>query len=240
MQEISVAAIVVLVTGLAACSADGSSSKPFTLDSGSDYRPMLTGARIPVPIAAEQPRLNPPPASGVDASMTDVPDAPGSKPWRVRLIGGVGIATGDDAPDSEGQLAMDVGRVLPGGVEVDIFWRTQRAPFDREPNGTDCGVIYFLGAKASGEWPLASSRYYAWGGLGAGAFWTDSYIDNDSGFGVMGEGGLGYVLSANARLRLGVGLQGIDSEVGRNDPADDGSSRWLLIFAPALQLEFHF
>lgn len=94
--------------------------------------------------------------------------------------------------------------------------------------------------KVSFEKSLGGGRWYAWGGAGPEYFWTSDYFRDHSGIGLFGEAGIGYVVNRNFRIRAGVNVHGMDTDVGRRSAADDGESRWLFAIAPVVGLEFVF
>jgi len=165
-----------------------------------------------------------------------------------RAVGGVSFVEGDDPGDSCSYFGADVGRTFCGTEcgcwGVDLFYRTHSTRFDRVvatgATGRDAGRFHHLGIKATYERSIRKSRFYWWAGVGPEYFWTDDYQDNDSGFGVFGEAGLGYIVSRNWRVRAGVNLHGFDTDVGRLNAVNDGSSRWLWAIAPVIEIEGKF
>ena len=159
----------------------------------------------------------------------------------MRALVGLSYGAGTDPGDGCCYMGADVGRTLCGSCwTIDGFWRTDTARFDRSPTGEDGGRWSYVGVKASYERSLGGGRWFAYGGAGPEYFWTSDYLQDDSGLGVFGEAGIGYVLSRNWRVRAGVDLHGMYTDAGRKSPADDGNSRWLLKVAPHVGVEFDF
>ena len=127
---------------------------------------------------------------------------------------------------------------------LDLFYRYHSGQFDRANQGQpakDGGSWHHIGAKFTFERPFGSgSKWYGWAGVGPEYWWTEDYLTDDSGFGVFGELGVGYVLSRNLRLRAGVNVHGLDTDVTRELPVNDGQSRWLWVVAPVVEVELDF
>jgi hypothetical protein len=156
---------------------------------------------------------------------------------------GYAFSFGEDSADPCLYLGGDIG-YTPCGTKCgcwgfDLFYRTQSVQFDRDPAGADGGDFHFVGVKLTYERSI-HGRWYAYAGAGPEYFWTNDYIDDDSGFGIFAEAGIGYMLTRTLRLRFGVEAHGLDTDVGRQSPADDGQSRWLWLVAPVAGLEFSF
>jgi hypothetical protein len=174
--------------------------------------------------------------------------------FHVRGVFGYHWFVGEDAPDGACTYwGFDVGRTLCGSEcsgcwGFDAFFRTHGARFDRElpvtggpaPVAEDGGDWYHVGLKATYEQAFGRSRFYWWAGAGPEYWWTDGYVQDDSGFGVFAEAGVGFVLDTHWRLRAGVNVHGLSTDVGRLDPMDDGDSRWLWVVAPVIEVEGSF
>jgi hypothetical protein len=163
--------------------------------------------------------------------------------WHLRAVGGYAFFFGEDPAEPCIYLGADVGRTFCGCWGLDLFYRYNSGRFDRinDPRATkDGGEFHHLGVKLTMEHSFNRSRFYWWAGLGPEYFFTKKYLENDSGFGVFGELGVGYVFNQNFRARLGVNAHGLSTTVTRENPADDGEARWLWIVAPVLEVEFDF
>ncbi|MHC5012258.1 MAG: hypothetical protein ACYTG6_15165, partial [Planctomycetota bacterium] len=124
-------------------------------------------------------------------------------------------------------------------------YRYNSGRFDRQVPGRtlleDGGHWHHFGAKLTWERSFTStSPWYFWFGFGGEYFVTQDYVNDDEGFGIFGEIGLGYVVNQNIRVRLGLNAHGVDTDVTRLNPVNDGQSRWLWIWAPVLELEVDF
>lgn len=168
----------------------------------------------------------------------------GISQWHGRAVVGMAFSEGTDPFIECSYYGLDVGRTFCGCWGLDLYYRYNSGRFKRDPAtgfSRDGGSWHHFGAKITFEKSFGrSSKFYAWGGLGAGYFTTADYIDDDSGFEIFGEAGLGYNVSRNWRLRAGVNIHGMDTSVTRFSPADDGDSRWLWIIAPVIELEGSF
>lgn len=166
--------------------------------------------------------------------------------WHVRGVAGFVFYEGDDPADDCGYGGVDIGRTFCGCWSLDAYYRWNSGQFDRADPGSalaeDGGDWHHVGLKVGLETPLGgrNSRFYLWGGLGAGWFWTEGYADDDDGFEGFAEAGLGFLLSSNLRIRVGVNVHGMDTSVGRLNPADDGEDRWLWLIAPVAEVELTF
>lgn len=186
------------------------------------------------PLAAVQP-----------ANPCWLPCENGISRWHVRgLIGFVTFA-GEDPGEDCGYWGVDLGRTFCGCWGLDAFYRWNSGQFDRlNVNGgidEDGGDWHHFGVKFTYEGRIGNNpRWTWWAGLGPEYFTTDGYIDDDSGFGIFGELGVSFAVTEAIRIRAGVGIHGVDTDVGRENPIDDGESRWLWIFGPHLGLEFSF
>jgi len=168
----------------------------------------------------------------------------GISQWHGRAVVGRAFSSGTDHFIECSYYGADVGRTFCGCWGLDLYWRYNTGRFHRDTAlGTikDGGEWHHFGGKVGFARSLGrDSKLYAWAGLGAGYFTTNKYIQDDSGFEVFGEGGIGYNISQNWRVRAGVNVHGMDTDVTRRLPADDGSSRWLWIIAPVIELEGSF
>jgi hypothetical protein len=173
-----------------------------------------------------------------------LPCADGISQWHVRGVIGRSFSEGTDSMEDCTYYGADIGRTFCGCWGLDAYYRYNTGRFTRDvPAGRflDGGEWHHIGAKFTYERGFSkNSRLYYWGGVGGGLFWTDKYIDNDSGPEVFGEAGLGYVLSKNWRVRAGVNVHGMDTSVTRRLPVNDGRSRWLWIIAPVAEIEADF
>ena len=173
--------------------------------------------------------------------------ADGLSQWHIRGVVGQVFFEGTDAPDSCDYAGIDIGRTFCGCWGVDVFYRWHSGQLDRLQNGMVMrdgsefpDGFHHVGVKLTYESAIGNSKWFLWGGAGPEYFWTEGYINNDSGFGVYGEAGIGYVFNRNFRVRGGVNVHGFDTDVTRLNPADDGDSRWLWAIAPVIQLEVNF
>jgi hypothetical protein len=171
-----------------------------------------------------------------------LPCADGLSQWHVRGAIGYAFYEGDDPADSCIYWGADVGRTFCGCWGLDLFYRYHSGQFDRQGSTItkDGGSWNHVGIKATYEKSFGQSRFYWWVGAGPEYFWTSDYIQDDNGFGVFGEAGVGYLISQNLRVRAGINVHGMDTDTGRLNPANDGQSRWLWVLAPVLELEFDF
>lgn len=168
----------------------------------------------------------------------------GISQWHVRAVGGVSFSEGDDPFEDCSYFGADIGRTFCGCWGLDLYWRYNSGRFTRDEGNAlirDGGEWHHFGAKVTLERSFGrDSRFYAWAGIGAGYFTTNKYLFDDSGFEVFGEAGIGYNLSENWRIRAGVNVHGMDTDVTRRLPVDDGRERWLWIIAPVIELEGSF
>jgi len=177
----------------------------------------------------------PPPACGLPCENGAAPG------WHVRAVAGLTTWFGTDAGDDCAYFGADFGRSFCNTCwGIDVFWRGHTAQFERSPVGEDGGMWNHVGVKATFEKSFGGSRWYGWVGAGPEYFWTSDYLHDDSGFGVYGEAGIGYVVNRNLRIRAGFGVHGMDTDAGRFSPAEDGESRWLWVLAPMVGLELDF
>jgi len=169
----------------------------------------------------------------------------GISQWHGRVVGGRAHFEGTDPAADCTYMGVDIGRTFCGCWGLDLYYRYNSGRFRREPTQQtsfrDGGEWHHFGVKVTKEASLGrSSKFFVWGGLGAGYFTTSKYIKNDSGIEGFGELGVGYNLSRNWRVRAGVNVHGMDTDVTRKVPLNDGRSRWLWIIAPVAELEGSF
>jgi len=174
-----------------------------------------------------------------------LPCKDGISQWHLRGVLGYATFSGTDSPENCTYWGLDVGRTFCGCWGWDLYYRYNSGRFTREPTPgvtfKDGGEFHHFGTKLTYERGFGrNSRLYWWTGFGGGYFTTSKYIANDEGFEVFGEAGLGYVLSRSWRLRAGVDVHGMDTDVTRRLQDDDGQSRWLWIVAPVVEVEFSF
>jgi hypothetical protein len=189
------------------------------------------------------PVAAPAPLAGPCWSGCGLPCEEGISMWHVRGVAGRAFYAGCDAPDDCGYFGADVGRSFCGCWGLDAFYRWSSGRFHRilDPRASrDGGYLHHVGLKFTMEHSFSKSHFYWWVGVGPEYFWTADYLDNDHGFGVFGEAGVGYVLNQTLRIRVGLNAHGDSTDVTRRDPADDGSSRWLWTLAPVAELEVDF
>ena len=189
-------------------------------------------------------------APAVIASGCRLPCEEGLSQWHVRGVGGVVLYEGDDPGEDCGYLGLDVGRTFCGCWGVDAFYRWNSGEFDTfRPSrgnpgtlvfGQDGGDWHHFGLKLTYESSFNNSRFYWWAGAGPEYFTTSDYDDDDEGFGVFGELGIGYVVSPTWRIRAGVNVHGVDTKVTRELPINDGKRRFLWLIAPVLEVEASF
>jgi hypothetical protein len=171
-----------------------------------------------------------------------LPCADGISQWHVRGVLGYAFAFGDDPPNECLYWGLDLGRTFCGCWGLDLFYRYHSGQFDRAnlPQPTkDGGEWHHVGAKFTYEFGFGG-RWYGWAGIGPEYWWTNDFLNDDSGFGVFGELGVGYVINQSWRVRAGVNVHGLDTDVTRENPANDGQSRWLWFVAPVIEVEFSF
>lgn len=171
-----------------------------------------------------------------------LPSDNGISMWYLTGVFGRSFHFGDDHADPCWYWGFDSGRSFCGNWGLDLFYRYHSGQYERDEQGApdmDGGSTHHAGFKLTYDIPLAGD-FYAWTGAGPEYWWTEDYLTDDSGIGVYAEAGLGWVINRNLRLRAGVNMHGMDSDVTRKDPADDGQSRWLWVIAPVLQAEFAF
>ena len=203
------------------------------------------GAQRPTPryaVAALPPHVF---GAASDRAGCGLPCEGGGQQWHVRGLFGRAFFSGTDEASDCTYWGADLGTNFCGSCwGIDAFFRRHSGRFDRMvpggPNGRDGGNFNHIGLKLTFQQGISNSNFYWWFGIGPAYFESEDYLVNDDGFGVFGEIGLGYNFSRNVRLRGGVNVHGFDTVVGRLDPADDGNSRFLLVFAPVIGLELSF
>lgn len=173
-----------------------------------------------------------------------LPCEQGQSSWHVRGVFGWAFYSGDDDPADDAYFGADLGYTSCNGCwGLDLFFRTHSAELTRAVPGAALvrqdGDFSHLGVKLTYQGSF-SSTFFGWLGVGPEFWWTDGYTRDEDGFGFFVEAGLGVNLSRNVRLRGGVNLHGFDTDVVRLDPADDDNSRFLLVIAPVVELEFSF
>jgi hypothetical protein len=191
---------------------------------------------------APQPYQAPAAAPARCWSGCGLPCSDGLSQWHVRAGIGYAFYEGDDPASECLYWGFDLGRTFCGCWGLDLFYRYHSGQFPREggPITEDGGSFHHVGVKATFERPFGSSRFYWFVGLGPEFFWTEDFINDDEGFGIFAEVGVGYVINQTFRVRAGLDLHAIDTDVGRLNPADDGDSRWLLVIAPTIGIEIAF
>ncbi len=263
--HLGTATTILLTAGLlAGCAtagrtfASGSSSAPDTPPAASPpAAPDAAEPPAPAAAPATKPSVLPveaPPYAGssyADVGCGPAPCAPicglpcenGCGGWHVRAGVGYAFSLGEDPADPCVYFGADIGYTFCGTKcgcwGIDAFYRTQSAQFDRDPGGEDGGDFHFVGVKLTYERTI-QGRWYGWAGAGPEYFWTSDYLDDDSGIGGFAEVGIGYMLSRSVRLRAGVEVHLMNTDVGRQSVADDGESRWLWLVAPVVGLELTF
>lgn len=173
----------------------------------------------------------------------------GCSEWHIRALGGRSFKTGDDPADLCLFAGVDIGRTFCGCWGLDLYYRYHSGQFDREgwttaagaPISEDGGNFHHVGLKVTTEREFGrNSRWYWWAGLGAGYYWSEDYIDDEDGFEVFAEFGVGYMLNRNVRIRGGLNAIVMDTAVGRKNIANAGVSRTHWILAPVIGVEFDF
>lgn len=171
-----------------------------------------------------------------------LPSDNGISMWYLTGVFGRSFHSGDDPADPCWYWGFDAGRSFCGNWGMDTFYRYHSGQYERDQRGQpsmDGGSTNHVGFKLTYDIPLAGD-FYIWTGAGPEYWWTQDYLNDDSGVGVYAESGLGWVITRRLRLRAGVNVHGMDSDVTRKDPANDGQSRWLWVVAPVVQAEFAF
>jgi hypothetical protein len=211
------------------------------------------------------PPCEPAPCAPPPPPPCGLPCERGVSEWHVRGVIGVPYLFGTDAGHGCDYWGVDVGNTRCNCVGIDAFYRTMtcsdkrvgaigplpsptsqvnprvaEARFDRNGFGEDGGTIQFVGVKATYQGSIANSKIYGYVGAGPEYFWTQKYIDNDSGIGGFAEAGLGWRFASWGSLRLGVDVHGDYTSVTRKAIVDSGESRLLWTVAPIVGVEFDF
>ena len=216
----------------------------------------------PAPPCATPPPCAAPPPCAPTPPPCGLPCERGQSDWHVRVLGGVPFMVGTDAGEGCYYLGADIGTTRCNCIGFDAFYRMMNcddervspagprtsptgrraipARFDRDEFGKDGGLIQFVGLKATYEKSFGGSNLYGWVGAGPEYFWTNKYIDNDSGFGGFAEAGVGWRLGSWGAVRLGVDIHGDNTSVTRKAVAHSGDSRFLWTIAPTIGMEFDF
>jgi len=171
-----------------------------------------------------------------------MPCTAGVSMWYLTGVLGFAFYEGVDPAESCGYWGFEIGRTFCGCWGLDLFYRYHSGQFDRtnppQP-AKDGGAWHHVGVKFTYDMHIAG-QFYGWGGIGPEYWWTEDYLNDDSGFGIFGELGVGYVFNRNIRLRAGLNVHWLDTDVTRNLPANDGESRTLWVIAPVISLEYAF
>ncbi len=211
-------------------------------EAGRVARPVARPAAASVAIGCAAPADACAPVCEPAPTFCGLPCENGRWNWRVRAVGGYPFQFGDDAGETCClYLGADFGRNFCGTcLAVEGFYRTHGEKFDVEGYGVDAGRFHHVGVKAYYERSFNQSKFYWWAGIGPEYFWTQDYLDNDSGFGIYAELGVGYVLAENWRVRAGLNMHADYTSVARNLIVDSGKDRWLFTVAPTVSIEFDF
>lgn len=249
-------AILLLCAGLlAACAGSRVVEGPSLSGSSSDG---VLDAPVGVePVApAARPRYEVAELPAVFGAASDggcgLPCETGCSQWHVRGVFGQGFFAGDDNGSDCTYFGFDIGSTMGDSCwSFDAFYRAHGGRFNREvtsgvaggsttTRGKDGGNFSHVGLKLAFQSSMGNSNIYWWFGIGPDYFWTDDYIDDDEGFGLYAELGLGFNISRNWRIRAGINVHGMDTDVTRIRPVDDGMARWMWAFAPVIQIEASF
>ncbi len=164
--------------------------------------------------------------------------------WHARAVGGWTFTAGDESGDSGFLAGVDIGRTFAGCIGVDLYYRYTAQTFDRVVTGgllEDAGGFHHVGLVANYQGSFSrTSRFYWYVGLGLGWFMAEDYQRTDSGLEGYFQGGLGYMLTNDMRLRFGLDAFAVETKSGHLRSSADGSSRLLWMFSPTLALEFDF
>lgn len=232
------------------------------------YAPAAPRAAATAPCApvAQAPVCPPPPCPPPPCAPPPcgLPCERGESDWHVRALAGVPFQYGTDAGDGCFYWGVDVGTTRCNCVGFDAFYRTMTCDndpsslgpitsptaqaasraipveYDRNGYGKDGGQTQFVGLKVTYQSSFGGSSFYGYGGIGPEYFWTEKYIDNDSGFGGFAEVGIGWKFASWGSLRAGVDIHGDSTSVTRKDASNSGDSRFLWTVAPNLGLEIDF
>ncbi len=211
----------------------------------------------PPPPCPPPPCAPPPPPCGLPCEL-------GVSDWHVRAVAGFPFYGGTDPGEGCFYWGFDVGTTRCNCVGFDAFYRSTQcddepgetspgtsptaqaatrviaAEFDRNGYGSDGGKIQWVGVKATYQKSFGGSNFYGYGGVGPEYFWTENYLDDDSGIGGFAELGVGWRFASWGALRAGVDIHGDSTSVTRKAVSDSGDSRFLWTVAPIIGLEFDF
>ena len=177
-----------------------------------------------------------------------LPCESGISMWQFGVVAGGCFYFGEDAGEPCSYAGINFGRTFCGCWGLDLFYRWHSGRFERDlPNGQtfDDGTEWpdgwhHIGIKFNYGRSISGSRFYWFVGAGPEYWWTEGYIDDDSGFGIYAEAGIGYRISQNFSVQAAVMAHGMDTEVTRKNPLDDGDSRWMWVVAPTVGVHVHF
>ena len=232
---------------------------PAYAPAASTSRGVAAAPCAPPPAAAPcaPPPCAPPPCAPPPCGL---PCELGQSDWHVRVLGGFPFQFGTDPGEGCNYWGVDIGTTRCNCVGFDLFYRGMQCPddkvssgpgnsptarvipvhFDRDSFGKDGGTFQFVGVKATYQKSLGTGRLYGYVGAGPEYFWTQDYLDDDSGFGGFAEAGIGWRFASWGSVRLGLDLHGDYTSVTRKDPANSGDSRMLWTLAPNIGVEFDF
>jgi hypothetical protein len=184
----------------------------------------------------------------------------GESDWHARALVGYPFMFGTDSGEGCFYWGVDVGTTRPCCLGFDLFYRgmtcddgvvslspglspTAAGPiaarFDRDGYGKDGGTMQWVGLKVTYQKQIRG-QLYGWGGVGPEYFWTNDYIDDDSGIGAFGEFGIGWKFASWGSVRLGVDVHADYTSVTRKALANAGKSRLLWTVAPTIGIEIDF
>lgn len=178
-----------------------------------------------------------------------LPCEQGISKWHVRGVVGWPFFVGTDEPDGCSYWGVDLGRTHCGCWGYDLYYRMAGAKYKRDVvddtgavvgTSKDGGFSHHFGLKLTYEKSFGNSRFYGWGGLGGGYYFTDQYWEDSEGWEIYGELGVGYVINRTWRVRAGVNVHGYDDEATRRSVLDAGSARWMWLIAPVVEVEANF
>lgn len=211
----------------------------------------------PAPAPCEPVPCAPPPCACY------LPCQDGHSDWHARAVVGFPFMFGTDAGEGCFYWGVDVGTTRPCCLGFDAFYRRMScddkssvispgnsptavlatrpiaARFDRDGFGKDGGTMQWVGLKVTYQKQI-HGELYGWGGVGPEYFWTNDYINNDSGLGGFAELGIAWKFASWGALRLGVDIHGDYTSVTRKAVANAGKSRLLWTVAPTIGLEIDF
>jgi len=197
------------------------------------------------PCATPCPTPCPTPCAPRCWSGCGLPCAEGFSDWHLRGVIGYSFHAGTDSGDGNLYYGADVGWTSACCWGIDAFYRRHCGTFDREfPivgatvfEGEDGGTFNHIGVKLTYQKAFGGSRWYGYAGAGPQYFWTEDYLDDDTGIGGFAELGIGYVLKKNWRVRAGVEVLGQSTSAGRLSPIDDDEDRLLWFISPVFEIE---